>query len=59
LGKKNCCFYLFKIAMQLSVLQHFHIYIYYNLNWFSPKEIFLLFTLVPIFMVISTDLKIL
>jgi hypothetical protein len=37
---------LFKIATQGVSLRHFHVYMYYNLNWFiSP--IFLLSTLVP------------
>jgi hypothetical protein len=30
-------FCLFKIAMQGVLLRHFHVYIYYNLNWFMPS----------------------
>jgi hypothetical protein len=42
--KKHFC--LFKIAVQGASLWHFHVYVYYNLNWFMPS-IFLLSTLVP------------
>jgi hypothetical protein len=37
---------LFKIAIQGISLWHFHVYMYYNLNWFIPS-IFLLSILVP------------
>jgi hypothetical protein len=37
---------LFKIATQGVSLWHFHVYIYYNPNWFI-STIFLLSTLVP------------
>jgi hypothetical protein len=49
--------FVFKIAIQEVSLWYFHVYMYYNLNWFTPS-IFLLSTLVPFFMVISTSLKI-
>jgi hypothetical protein len=37
---------LFKITIQGVSLWHFHVYMYYNLNWFI-SSIFLLSTLVP------------
>jgi hypothetical protein len=37
---------LFKIAIQEVSMWHFHVNMYYNLNWFTPC-IFLLSTLVP------------
>jgi hypothetical protein len=43
--KKKRHFCLFNIATQGVSLWHFHIYMYYNLNWFIPS-IFLLSTLV-------------
>jgi hypothetical protein len=43
LKKRHFC--LHKIALQGISLWHFHVYMYYNLNWFIPS-IFLLFTLV-------------
>jgi hypothetical protein len=39
-------FCLYKIATQGVSLWHFHVYMYYYLNWFIPS-IFLLSTLVP------------
>jgi hypothetical protein len=56
--RKKWHFCLFQIATQGVSLWHFHVYMYYNPNWFiSP--IFLLSTSDPLLMVISTDLKIL
>jgi hypothetical protein len=40
-------FCLFKIAIQGISLLHFHVHMYYNLNWFMPS-IFLFSTLVPV-----------
>jgi hypothetical protein len=40
-------FCLYKIAIQGVSLWHFHVYMYCNLNWFTPS-IFLLSTLVPL-----------
>jgi hypothetical protein len=42
--KRHFC--LFKIAMQGVSLWHFHVCMYYNLNWFI-SSIFLLSPLVP------------
>jgi hypothetical protein len=46
---------LFKIAIQGVSLWHFHVNMYYNLNWFTPS----IFRLSPLVLVISTGLKIL
>jgi hypothetical protein len=45
--EKKWHFCLFKVATQGVSLWHFHVYIYYNLNWFI--YIFLLSTLVPFY----------
>jgi hypothetical protein len=45
---KKWHFCLFKIAIQGVSLWHFHVCMYYNLNWLSPS-IFLLFILVAFF----------
>jgi hypothetical protein len=50
---KNKTFCLFKIAIQGVSLWHFHVYMYYNPNWFI-SSIFLLFYLSPLLMVVST-----
>jgi hypothetical protein len=42
---KKRCFCLFKIATPGVSLWYFHVYMYYNLNWFI-SSIFLLSTLV-------------
>jgi hypothetical protein len=44
--KKKWHFYLFKISIQVVSLWHFHVYMYYNLNWFI-SSIFLLSNLFP------------
>jgi hypothetical protein len=54
LNKRHFCLYM--IAIQGVSLWHFHIYMYYSPNWFITS-IFLPFTLVPFYMVISTRLK--
>jgi hypothetical protein len=56
--RKNWHVYLFKIAVHGVSLQHFHVYLYYNLNQLI-SSIFLLSNLSPLLMVISTGLKIL
>jgi hypothetical protein len=37
---------LFKITLQVVFLWHFHVYMFYNSNWFMPS-VFFLSTLVP------------
>jgi hypothetical protein len=44
LKKRHFC--LFKIAIQVVSLWHFHVCVYYILSWFVPS-IFLLSTFVP------------
>jgi hypothetical protein len=55
--KNKRLFGLFKIAIHGVSLWHFHVYMYYNPNWFI--SVFLLSTLVPFFVVILTGLNIL
>jgi hypothetical protein len=53
--KRHLC--LFKIATHWVSLWHFHLYMYYNQNWFIPS-IFSPVYLSPLPMVIWTVLKI-
>jgi hypothetical protein len=48
---------LFKITTQVVSLWHFHVYMYYNPNWFISS--FFFFYLCSLLIVISTGLKIL
>jgi hypothetical protein len=53
--EKKWHFCLVKVAIRGVSLWHFHVYMYYNLNWLYFSS----FYLTPLLMVISTSLKIL